>query len=340
MKVILLIVLLLIFLSPRGLAEEEAIPPGTSSHPAAGGRAPFTMHLPKALVGKKPPLLVVLHESGFTDQDWAALSTPIAEEGEYALLCPRALELGFGDRDLDRLIRTVEHVKGMLSSGSVHLLGMRDSARQAILYALAKPRTFKSVVALGADVPRVRAPSAASSLRLLVMKQAADRPAAGRESVTRIRGQLEVAEFREMIGKPRQPDPGARRYIAHFLNAAAGRGTAGKDLSFNWRSLDRGLAERARDKGRALVYLYDDSRARHKRTIRIQNEILFDPGVREAAKGFVPIMGHRDQVGKVDPYLKLQSGPALLVLDETGKVVGALQQKISVAALIALLTAR
>ncbi len=341
MRALLIInaVLLVAFPAMAGAAE-ETIPVGTSSHPAADGRAAFTLHLPKPLAGKRPPLLVVLHETGFTDRDWATLSTPFAEEGEFALLCPRASDLGFTSRDLDRLVATVEYVKGLLSSGSVHLLGMRDSARQAMLYALAKPRLFTSVVGLGADVPRVRPSSAASALRLLVLKAETDRPAAGRESVAAISGQVDVAEFRELIGDPRKPDPATRQYMIHFLNAAAGRGTAGRDHSFDWRPLDKGLAERARKKARALVYLYDDSSAGLRRTRQIQNKVLFDAKLREAARDVVPILAHRNQVAKVAPFLVLKSGPALVVLDEKGKVIGTLQRKISAAALISLLTAR
>jgi len=208
MRTLLIISAVLLTCYPAAAsAAEETFPPGTSSHLAANGRAPFTLHLPKPLAGKRPPLLVVLHETGFTDRDWAALMTPFAAEGEYALLCPRASDLGFTSRDLDRLVATVEYVRDLLSSKSVHLLGMRDSARQAMLYALARPRLFRSVVALGADVPRIRPSSAASGLRLLVLKAATDRPAAGRESVAGIRGQVKFAEFRELMGDPRKPDP-------------------------------------------------------------------------------------------------------------------------------------
>ncbi len=318
-------------------AEDGPFPAGASSHPAEAGRAAFTVYLPRNLVGKHADLSVLLHETGYTDLDSAALAKTFSEEGRVAVLCPKAEGLGFMDADLDRLERTAQYVKGLLSSESVHLIGVRDSARQAVLYALARPKLFRSVVALGADVPWVRPPSAAASLRLLVLKRADDRPAMGRESVLRIREHIEVAEFRQLLGTVRMPDPATRQYMIYFQNAAAGKGAAGHDRSFQWRALAPGLAERTRRKARALVYLYDDSPGGRRKTRQIQDEILFDPKLRAAAKGAVPIMAHRKEVGKVDPNLRIKAGPALLVLDEEGKVVGVLQRRPTAKALIALL---
>lgn len=320
-------------------AADGPFPPGTSRHPATEGRAAFTLHLPGEGAGERPDLVVLLHETGCTDGDVGDLAAVLSRENNVAVLCPQAAGLGFADADadLEPIERTVQHVKGLLSSENVHLVGIRDSARQAVLYGFARPKLFRSVVGLGADVPRVRPPSAASSLRVLVLKGADDRPAAGRESVARIREDVEVAEFRQLIGDVRMPDPASRQYMTHFQNAAAGKATAGLDLNLKWRELAPGLAERSRRKARALVYLYDDSPGGRQRTRQIQNEVLFDAAVREAAKDVVPIMVHRDKVHEVAPNLKIQAGPVLLVLDEDGKVVGFVQRRPTAKALIALL---
>jgi pimeloyl-ACP methyl ester carboxylesterase len=331
--------ILMIFLFPAVAvhAEEGRFPIGVSEHPAVEGRAAFTLHRPRS-AGEEAPLLVILHESGFTGRDVRPLALYYADLGRFPVLCVRSKELGFTSRDLQPVLASIERVKGALACGSVHLLGVRDSARQALLYALGTPRQFRSVIALATDVPLVRPPSTASSLRVLVLKAADDRPAAGRESVERIRERVEVAEFRTFIGDPRMPDPATRQYVVHFVEAAAGRGKAGRDRSLPWRELAPGLAERARRKARALVYLYDDHPDARVRTRRIQNEILFDTELREAAKSAVPIMAHRDEAARVAPRLHLKNGPALVVLDEEGKVVGVIQRRPSAAALINLLS--
>jgi pimeloyl-ACP methyl ester carboxylesterase len=324
-------------LAGLAVGAEKPFPAGSSSHPAVPGGLAFTVHVPADLAGTPAPLLVLLHERGFTDRDWADLSMLFAREGRYVVLCPRAGDLGFTDRDLDPLVQTVSKVAAHLSSESAHLLGIRDSARQALLFALARPKEFGSVVMLGADVPFVRPASAASSLRVLALKAPDDRPAAGRESVGRIREHVGVAEFRELTGDARMPDPGTRKYIIHFIDAAAGRATPGRDRSFEWRSLPAGLAERKQKGARALVYLFDDSPEGRRGTREIQNDLLFDHRLKDAARDVVPIMAHRREAGELAADLKLGPGPALIVLDEQGGILAVLQRRLTAGALLAVL---
>ena len=54
-------------------------------------------------------------------------------------------------------------------------------------------------------------------------------------------------------------------------------------------------------------------------------------------KGAVPVMAPREDAGKLDPNLKLKPGPALIVLDSEGKILGVLQRRLTVGALLALL---
>ncbi len=333
---------ILLSLAAVSLADGPGFPPGHSTHAAAADGLAFSLYLPEDLGEAKPPLLVALHETGFTDQDWAKLLTSLADEGKVALLCPRASGLGFGPADQARLLKTVEAVGERLEAGSVHLLGMRDSGWQALLLALARPRSFHTVISLGADVPPVRPASGASALRLLVMKAGDDRPAIAREAVGVLREHLEVADFRIFLGDPRSPDPASRQYMLHFLNAAAGRVKAGEDRSLPWLPAGRGLAERARLKCRALVYFFDVSPVARSRTEKIQNQLLFDEKVRAAIKksGIVPILADRREAEKLLPTAKLIPGPALVVLDEEGKAVGALQKNLGATGLIALLSAR
>ena len=90
----------------------------------------------------------------------------------------------------------------------------------------------------------------------------------------------------------------------------------------------------------ALVYFWDSSATYEKRTAKIQNEVLFDPEVREAADRAVPVLAPRSEAGKLLPDARLKPGPALVVLDAAGEVVGVLQQKLSADSLVALLRGR
>ena len=132
-------------------------------------------------------------------------------------------------------------------------------------------------------------------------------------------------------------DAAARDYAVYFLNAASGRGEAGKDLSLPWLPPDRGLASRRSRGLPALVYLFDSGPSHRARTLLIQNEVLFDPRVREAAAGAVPVLAPRKDAAKVVPEARLAPGPALVVLDRKGKVAGILQRKPGAKALSALL---
>ena len=246
---VVLLLLLAIISGVHADAQEAVLPRGSSRHPATEGGSAYSLHLPPDLGGEKPPLLVVLHEEGFTDQDWVKLLSPLADEGKVALLCPRSIGLGFGTRDTEPLLAAIEQVRTRISAGSVHLMGMRDSGWQVLQLALTRPRAFRTVIALASDVPPVRPASGATSLRLLVMKTKTDRPGVAREAVKRLRENLEFAEFRLLIGDPRSPDPASRQYFLHFVDAASGRGEAGRDLSLPWRTSARGLAERKRPKG-------------------------------------------------------------------------------------------
>jgi pimeloyl-ACP methyl ester carboxylesterase len=339
------VLLLALFLSSGFAAsageagKESPFPAGTSRHEAQAGRLAFTVHVPEARADAKGrwPLLVALHELGSTDEILAGALAPIADDGRYLLLCPKARGIGFAESDRDALAKTITAVGSRLDAEASHLLGVGDAGMTALRFALGRPRLLRGVVTLGTDVPAVKPARGSDRLRVLVMKGADDRPEAGRESVRTLREHVAVAEFREVPGAGLELDQAARDYVVYFLDAASGRCEAGKDRSLAWLPADRGLQRRKATKSPALVYLFDASPSHRARTMKIQNEILFDAAVREAAVGVVPILAPRKDAAKVVPDARLSPGPALVVLDRKGKVAGILQRKPGAKALAAVL---
>jgi hypothetical protein len=245
--------------------------------------------------------------------------------------------MGFADSDLDPLVSTIRAVEKSLGAPDSHLLGVGDAGYRALRFALSRPKAFRSVVTLGTDVPETKVAPGASGLRVLAMKGKEDRPGAARESLERVRDRVEIAEFREVEGAGRTLTPATTTYVVYFIDAASGRCRAGVDRSLPWRPAARGLAERKTKNLPALVYLFDAAAAYRSRTLRIQTELLFDPRVREAAAGVVPILAPRAEAAKVVPGARLAPGPAIVVLDRKGKVAGVVQKKPGAKAIAALL---
>jgi pimeloyl-ACP methyl ester carboxylesterase len=321
-----------------GDEQEPGFPRGLSRHEAEAGRLAFTLHAPEARPAKERwPLLVALHELGGSDEDLAKSLVPLSDESRYLLVCPKAGGLGFAGSDFPALEKTVAAVRDRLRAGPCHLLGTGDAGYQAVRFALARPRLFRGVVTMGTDVPGGKPERGGDSLRLLVMKGAEDRPEACREAVRGLREHLEVAELRVVAGAGRELVGAARDYVLYFLDAASGRCEAGRDRSLAWRPPARGLPERKAAKAPGLVYLFDAAPAHAKRTALMQNEVLFDHEVREAAASAVAIIAPRKDAEKVVPGARLARGPALVVLDRRGKVAGVLQRKVGAKALAALL---
>ncbi len=308
--------------------------------PAEAGRAGGALYVPPNAPPGALPVVVALPVEGVSARTFLLSLRALADDGGYALLCPSPGGAKFAAEDLDLVVAAAEGVRATTGGGPLHLLGVDDSAWAALRFAYARPKVFRTVTSLGADLPAERPPRGTEGLRVLVLKGADDRPAAGRESVEAVRSCFERAEFRVLPGDGRTLDLAARNAVLSFLDAASGRAAAGRDQSLPWLEPGPGLAERARRKVPALVYFYDDAPAHAARTERIQGEILSDPRVRRAAEGAVAVLAPRAEAEKLLPDAKLGPGPAIVVLDAEGKVAGVAQQKAGAAAVAALLSGR
>ena len=290
-----------LLLAVLAAAQEDAPAPEIRSFPAEAGRAAGHLYVPKERAEGKTPVLVALPDEATPAKAFLLSLKPLADEGGYALFCPEPADLRFKESDFGPVVAAAEKVRDGIGGGPLFLYGLDDSALLALTLAFTRPKTFRAVVALGAEAPAVKPARGAEALRVLILKAADDRPEAARESIEAVRDSLEVADFRAVAGDGRALDPAARGYVIQFLDQALGRAAGGRDKSLPWRQSAAGLAEAKQKKLPALVYFFDEAPAFAAKTQKIEREALFDPRIRRAADRFVPVLAPRAEAETLCP---------------------------------------
>jgi len=292
------------------------------AQPFPAGRHEVTLEgLKTAVIVPDEPraMIVLLHGLGDSGLNLSRSIQHWARDG-YLIVAPSSRGRAWNKADVDAAIRIAAKLaKGYGKAGeTVHVMGFSNGGWN--LGPLAFSDELKPVSAVwiaagyrGGSVPKW----AKERLGVLAIAGADDPNAkAAAETVPALDGKVACVEarFQEGLGHkwPRELIP----YARWWMSTREGRYVPGEDLNFDWQEdLDGALQEVKDRRGRAGAWVYVwsmEDQAPH-----VQNEIFMDRLVRHYG-GQNPAV--KMQMGEEAKRLGVTETPALVVLDEKGKV--------------------
>lgn len=264
--------------------------------------------------------------------DLAQTFASMASEG-FVVCAPKSRFLGikgagenWAANEGPELVDLTNHlVKALgIDPRRTHVLGYKDWAGFLPLVAFAKKARFRGVcfvesVYRGGSVPS----RARKDMGVLVIgKGPMETVPADQRIVPYLSKKFRVAEYRH-------DEPVPSPYMRYWFGVMEGRFTPGHDLSLNW--LDAGtdvegfLAARVAGARPCLLYFFAPGDEAKPEAKDVQNEVFFDPKVREGATGVATYKLNRKTYDSVFKSLGLTETPAVVVLDKSGSAVARLE---------------
>lgn len=327
-------VLVLLCLAPAWAKEPTSYPEGDSSQAYDG--VPFRLRVPPAPKAGERRGLVLLLPGTLRDLDALA-------DHQYVVVAPSIPE----DRtsglwsagEVKVILKMIAHLSKVLGvdRAHVHAACLNKTSLHDIfeMVVFRKKAPFASATYVKSTMLRTSIPGDAKK-RMGVLGFDWEPSAQDGEGVTklyeRLDGKVRVAERRYST------DPLGEEYFRYWLHVMGGGFTPGHDLSLPWLTELKSSAEiqealKTRGTG-GLLYVYSATADAESALGRsIQNDVLFDRHVREAARAIPCIKQDSTACPGVLTKYEITTTPVLLVLDAAGGVKARYDKKVKAKAL-------